>query len=59
MLRIVPVEYGRDMGCGEVFKLIAEKFHGDIPKNLSAGRARDGDRIAAKAQFRKACGVLA
>src|SRR3984957_2350572 len=59
MFRVVPPEAGGDVGCGDVFKLLAEKFHGDIPKNLSAGRARDGDRIAAKAQLREVYGVLA
>ena len=59
VLRVVPIENGVDVGCGDVFKLLAEKFHGDIPKNLSAGGARDGDRIAAKAQLREVYGVLA
>jgi len=48
-----------DMGIGEVSKLLAEKFHGDIPQNLSAGRAGDGDRMAAKAQADEVYGVLA
>jgi hypothetical protein len=57
--RVVPIEGYVDVGCGGVFQPIAEEFNGDIPKNLSAGGARDGDRIAAKAQFREVYGVLA
>jgi hypothetical protein len=30
VLRVVPIEYRGDMGCGEVFELILEKFHGDM-----------------------------
>src|SRR5665213_1648113 len=55
----MPIECGSDVGCGDVFQPIAEKFHGDIPQNLFAGGARDGDRIAAKAQLREVYGVLA
>jgi hypothetical protein len=58
VLRVVPIEHGGDVGGGDVFKLLAEKFHGDIPQNLSAGGARDGDCFAAKAQFREVYGVL-
>ncbi len=59
MFCVVPIEHGVYVGCGEVFQPIAEEFHGDVPKNLSAGGARDGDRIAAKTQFREVYGVLA
>jgi hypothetical protein len=31
ILFVVPIEYGGDVGSGAVFKLIAEKFHGDMP----------------------------
>jgi len=27
----MPSEYRGDVGCGDVFELIAEKFHGDMP----------------------------
>jgi hypothetical protein len=59
MLRVVPIERGGYVGCGEVFQPITEEFHGNIPQNLSTGGARDGDRIAAKAQLREVYGVLA
>jgi hypothetical protein len=59
MFRVVPIERRGDVGCGEVFQPIAEEFHGDIPENLSASGARDGDGIAAKAQFCEVYGVLA
>jgi hypothetical protein len=55
----MPRENGDNVGCGEVSKLFAEKFHGNMPQNLSAGRARDSDRIAAKAQADEVYGVLA
>ena len=59
VFRVVPIERVGDVGCGDVFQPIAEKFHGDMPQNLSAGGAGDGDGVAAKAQFREAYGVLA
>jgi hypothetical protein len=55
----VPIEGGGDVGCGDVFQPIAEEFHGNIPENLPTGGAREGDRIAAKAQFCEVYGVLA
>jgi hypothetical protein len=55
----MPSEYRRDVSCGDVFELIAEKFHGNMPQNLSAGGARDGDGLTAKAQFREVYSVLA
>jgi hypothetical protein len=36
----MPIEDGGDMGCGEVFQPIVEEFHGNIPKNFSAGGSR-------------------
>jgi ribosomal protein L27 len=33
----MPRENGDNVGCGEVSKLFAEKFHGNMPQNLSAG----------------------
>src|SRR5579859_7503574 len=59
MFRVVPIEYRGDVGGGDVFKLIAEKFHGDVPQNLSAGGARHSERMAAKAQLCEVYGVLA
>jgi len=31
VLRVVPIEDRGNVGCGDVFELIAEKFHGNIP----------------------------
>src|SRR5665213_2462580 len=59
MFRFVPIEGGCDVGCGDVFQSIAEKFHGDIAEDFAAGGTRDGDRIAAKAQAGEVYGVLA
>jgi hypothetical protein len=59
VFRVMPIEYGGDVGCGEVFQPVAEKFHGNIPEKLSAGRARDSDGIAAKAQSCEVDGGLA
>ena len=59
VLGVVPIEDRGNVGGGDVSELHAEKFHRDVPQNLPAGRARDGDGIAAKAQFREVHGVLA
>ncbi|AEU37583.1 hypothetical protein AciX8_3283 [Granulicella mallensis MP5ACTX8] len=59
MLRTVPIEYGGDVGCRYVSDPIAEKLHGNIPKDLAAGGTGDADRIAAKAQGREVYCVLA
>ncbi len=50
VLRVVPIENGGDVGCGEVFQPIAEKFRGDIAENFPTGGAREGDGVSAKAQ---------
>jgi hypothetical protein len=59
MFGAVPIEYGGDVGCGDVFQPIAEKLHGHIPEKLSTDGTGDADRIAAKAQVREVYGVLA
>jgi hypothetical protein len=44
----MPIEYGSDMGCGDIYKPLAEKFHGNMTQNLPACGAREGDCIPAE-----------
>jgi hypothetical protein len=59
VFRRVPIEYGGDVGCGDVFQTIAEELYRNVPQNLFAGGARDGECVAIKAQLRKIYDVLA
>jgi hypothetical protein len=59
MLCVVPIEYGGYVGGGEVAKLHAEKFHGNVPQKFAADGTGEGDHVAAKAQVREVYGVLA
>jgi hypothetical protein len=59
VLRVVPIEEGVDVGCGEVFEAVAEEFHGYIPEDFAAGVAKDCFHFSAKAQAAEVYDVLA